>query len=453
MTAGARILVAVSGGPDSSALLVALSQLARSGGLKLAAAHLHHGLRGDEADQDLEAVRAHCRDLEIPLDFARWDTRARMRRRGLSGQAGLRILRREFLLAAAKRVGAAFVATGHTADDQLETLLLRLARGTGLDGLAGISPQAGCFVRPMLGVTRAEVVRFLAASGTAYRCDRSNQDVRYARNRVRARVVPELARLVPGGGSEALPRAAFRAAREIRLAARYLAARGRKALGRTAHLMGSLVRLDCENLRTYAGAPRRAALRAAWARLGEGPGLTLRHMESLERLIEAPSTGSKLALPGGQRALRRGRYLWLGRVKEAEERPSSLPRSVVTVPGRQSWAGHRLEARWVSGARAQRRCAGLGPSEALFGVEGLRGPLVLRGGRPDENFIPFGRQRTVRLGAFLKKQAVGAAQRARLPVLADRGGVLWIPGVRRSARALVTGETSRALHVRWGERA
>src|SRR5262245_20020000 len=149
---GARIHVAVSGGPDSMALLVALHRLARAYPLCLSVGHLHHGLRGHEADGDRDAVRRACRRLVIPLASARWDTAALMRRRGLSGQAGLRTLRLEFLSTSAQRHHAEFIATGHTADDQLETMLLRLARGTGLRGLAGIRPRAGRFVRPLLGL-------------------------------------------------------------------------------------------------------------------------------------------------------------------------------------------------------------------------------------------------------------------------------------------------------------
>ena len=117
--------------PYSSACATSPADL----GLRLHAAHLHHGLRGAEADADLEFVRALCERLGVPLTAARWDTRARLRRRGLSGQAGLRTLRREFLLAAARRAGAHAIVTAHTADDQLETLLMRLARGAGLSGL------------------------------------------------------------------------------------------------------------------------------------------------------------------------------------------------------------------------------------------------------------------------------------------------------------------------------
>src|SRR5262249_27645811 len=145
---GSTLLVAVSGGADSTALLLGLSRIACEFGLSLHAAHLHHGLRGRDADRDLEFVRTLCRRLGVPLTAARWECSARMARRGLSGQAGLRTLRREFLAAAARKAGARAIATAHTADDQLETLLLRLARGAGLRGLSGMRPKAGDWIKP-----------------------------------------------------------------------------------------------------------------------------------------------------------------------------------------------------------------------------------------------------------------------------------------------------------------
>src|SRR5215831_4892350 len=174
LPAGSTLLVAVSGGADSAALLVALASLAREFGLALHAAHLNHGLRGADADADLQHVRGLCERFDIPLAAARWDCAARMRRRGLSGEAGLRTLRREFLLRCMRNAGAVAIATAHTADDQLETLLMRLARGAGLTGMAGMRARHGVWLKPLLHATRADVERDLRRHGLAWREDASN---------------------------------------------------------------------------------------------------------------------------------------------------------------------------------------------------------------------------------------------------------------------------------------
>src|SRR5262245_19480690 len=192
LPAGSTLLVAVSGGADSTALLVALASVAREFSLTLRAAHLHHGLRGADADGDLAHVRALCGRLAVPLKAARWDCAARMRRRGTSGEAGLRALRREFLLTAMRRAGATAIATAHTADDQLETPRLRLSRGSGLTGLAGMRARHGVWLKPLLLATRADVERDLAQHGLSWCEDASNASPAFTRNRIRHAVIPAL---------------------------------------------------------------------------------------------------------------------------------------------------------------------------------------------------------------------------------------------------------------------
>lgn len=457
--------MAVSGGADSTALLLALHRLAPALRLELHAAHLHHGLRGAEADADLRFVRRLCAGLGLPLDAARWDTRARMRRRGLSGQDGLRILRREFLAAAARRAGAGAVVTAHTADDQLETLLMRLGRGAGLPGLAGMRPatrRAGpggerlLWLKPLLGATRAMIEADLAAAGQSWREDRSNRDPRYTRSRVRHEAIPALGRAL-------LPRADAARAREL-LALR--AARATAAAGAAAVALERLaarvptdaaapgrrgVALRAARLAVLPGALRRAVLARAWQRsAGAGTGLTDRHFTALERLIDTGRGGAIIQLPGGWAAERDGGYLRFrgpaaARLDDRAGRGSGAVR--LRPPGRIHRGGDTIEARWTTGAVARRGLRSDPGSSEYFAAEGIRGPLVVRRARSDERFVPFGRTRTARLGRFLGKQQVSRQVRRNPTVLADAGGILWVVGVRRSARAPVTAGTRRALRV------
>jgi tRNA(Ile)-lysidine synthase len=341
---GGVVLVAVSGGADSTALLVALDRVRREFNLTLHGAHLHHGLRGAEADADLVAVERLCASLRVPLIAARWNTRLRMRRRSLSGHAGLRTLRREFLAAAARRTGASAIATAHTADDQLETLLMRLVRGSGLTGLGAMRErsrvQAGAasWIKPLLGAARADIESDLRAAGIAWREDRSNHDPHYLRSRIRDHVVPALvdAGRVPGAMLAAHAARATRELREARAALELVARRVARRATRGTH---ASLALNAAALAATPRAIRRLVLREAWARLGPPrSGLTHRHLEALLALVSRPVAGAIVGLPDGWRAERHA-----GQIRFAATRGAALPRA------------ERVEFRDVNPARQSNR--------------------------------------------------------------------------------------------------
>ena len=461
----------MSGGGDSVALLLALHALAPGLGISLHAAHLNHGLRGAEADGDQAFVLALCARLGVPLTAARWDCPARMRRRRLSGQSGLRTLRREFLVAAARRTGASLIATAHTADDQLETVLLRLARGTGLAGLAGMSERNGVWIKPLLGATRSDVEADLRAGGQPWREDRSNSDVRYARSRVRHEVIPALARVIdpsagrgtataarsartespddggrltgPARARAGLARRAAATALELRSVQRLLARASARVLARVARFRGGEITLDSRALASYPFAIQRTALRLLWQRPGHaGQHLTQRHLNALQSLVVTTRVGSRVDLPEGWRAVRDRGHIVIGRAAQGS-RPAG-PRS---VPASGHWAHGPVRGRWLTGATARDRLRSRGQGDEFFDGEAISGRLQLRPARPDERFMPFGGRRFRRLGDFLSKQPVSRALRARPMVLADAQGILWVVGVRRSARGPLTETTRRALWV------
>ncbi|MCC6650463.1 MAG: tRNA lysidine(34) synthetase TilS, partial [Candidatus Eisenbacteria bacterium] len=300
---GERILVATSGGADSTALLAALCSLAGELGLSLHAAHLHHGLRGADADADLAHVRESCLRLGVPLTALRMDGRARLRHEGLSGEAGLRSLRRRFLLAAAQRANCAFIATAHTADDQLETLLMRLARGTGLTGLGGMRARHGVWIKPLLGATRADIERDLARAGLSWREDASNASDDHLRNRIRHAVVPALARAVSPAGAIAATRAtlarhAAASARDAAGGARAVRALAARVLARAVDERDPL-RADLRVLAAQRNAAvRAAAFRLWWKRANPASsGLQRPALAMLLARLGRPAAAARLELP------------------------------------------------------------------------------------------------------------------------------------------------------------
>lgn len=327
---GTTLLAAVSGGADSTAMLVALASLAPSLGITVVAAHLDHGLRGEASADDRMFVQGLCERLGVRLVSTRMDSAARMRARGWNGEAGLRRLRRAFLMRAAKRVAAAAIATAHTADDQLETLLMRLARGTGLTGLGGMRPRHGVWCKPMLAVTRTTVRRDLTAARIEWREDSSNATRAHLRNRVRLDVVPALIEaLVPGATAatrvrrgEALAIAAERAAGELRQARSALVREAAAALTRCRR-PGDTLTVDAAGLAAHPLAVQRLALARLWRETGARDKLTDRHFSALLRLVRLGGPKSEVLLPQGFAARRTRGSLTVAPRNTASPRPAA----------------------------------------------------------------------------------------------------------------------------------
>ena len=197
LPAGSTVLCALSGGGDSMALLTCLLTLAKDRGLTVLAAHYNHQLRGAESQRDEAFVTDWCQKQGIPLTVGRGDVAAQAAQRGKGVEETARAMRYAFLEAAAQTVGADSIATAHNADDNAETLLLHLVRGTGLDGLAGIPPKRGALIRPLLAQTRQEIDAYLGEQRVPFLEDSSNADPTYARNRIRRDVMPVLRDLNP----------------------------------------------------------------------------------------------------------------------------------------------------------------------------------------------------------------------------------------------------------------
>lgn len=265
-----HVLVAVSGGPDSMALLRALMgvKLRFGGRGALQAAHVHHGLHA-AADADQAWLAGQLDELGIPLTVQRVDAREAADRQGDGVEAAARSLRYATLQATAEKLGARYVATGHTADDQVETVLHRILRGTGIDGLAGIPRQrplgtATTVVRPLLDATREKVLHYLAKVGQAYREDPTNLDAQLTRNRIRRELLPLLRSQYNPRTDQALLRLSKQAEE-----------RNNVVRAQVADLLEEAVRVSCELIVVDAARLRaepellvREVLRGAWRHAG-----------------------------------------------------------------------------------------------------------------------------------------------------------------------------------------
>lgn len=462
---GQTVVVAVSGGPDSVALAHLLLRLAPELSLRLHAAHLDHCLRGEESAADARFVGELMASWRIPLTAGAVDVPAHLARAGGSAEEVARRLRYEFLDRVAAEVGAERIALGHQADDLVETILMNLLQGAGPRGLAGIPPVRGeRYVRPLLSLTRAEIIAYLAAQEVPYRLDPSNAAPDFFRNRIRNELIPYLERVYAPNLRALLVRTG-NLLREEDEYLEGLAGTLRQDLATPAEQGGWVI--PAAALSAAPSALARRVVRQLWTDLAEPEGeaarpsrLSYERVEAVLALAREGRTGKRLELPGGVRV--RQRYTELvwqrkGKVGEA----GGFPPTELIVPGETFVQGRGLtitaEER-SSGpgesARLLAEAAASGGLMAVFDLDRLDPPLELRGRRPGDRFRPLGAPGRKKLKDHLIDRKVPREERDRLILLADRGGErpVWVVGDRPANEVRVTPGTNRLLVLRAGWR-
>jgi len=314
------VLVAVSGGADSVALLRGLAAIRVTGPGRLFGAHFNHHLRGAAADADQQFVVELCRSLSLPCEVGQADVTLRAASGSDGLEAAARQARYDFLQATAERLGARYVVTAHTADDQAETILHRIVRGTGLAGLAGMPRSRplgpATLLRPMLGLRRSEVTAYLAELGQLYREDATNLDPGYTRNRLRHELLPQLAVQYNPQVAEAL----LRLGRLAGEAQKVISDQVESLLPKCVRQAGpSRLSIDCRVLSGQSRCVVRELLVVAWRGQGWGEqAMGFDHWERLADLVHTAEPAS-LTLPGAVQATRSGEALVI-RSQESEVR-------------------------------------------------------------------------------------------------------------------------------------
>jgi len=444
LSPGETILVAVSGGIDSVALLDLLQRLAPDYEASLHLAHLDHGLRRSSSG-DARFVERLAEERDLPLRLSRLDPDSLAAHREHGAEGAARAARYAFLESAAAEVGAERIALGHTADDQVETILHRLARGTGATGLRGIPPVRPPYIRPLLETTRSEILEYARARKLAWRVDPSNVDPSFARNRIRHRVVPELEKINPKAG-EAIRRGALLAA-EADEASRFLIAKLWDAV--CSDEGEDLLTLRRDVLSAYPRAVQKLLLREGARRVrGDLSGIDHDHIEAGARLIAGGASHGEQSLPGLRLRVQSDEILLSRTDKapiEAWAYPVDLGETAIPDPPltiRLAIASGKTprtntEDRWTEHADADR----------------IAFPLVLRSRRDGDRFTPLGLGTTVKLKDVLINERVPYYDRDRVPLLCDREKIVWVVGVRLSDEVRITDTTRRVLTMRARERA
>ncbi len=437
---GERVLCAVSGGPDSVALLHALWSLRDDLGISLYVAHLNHSFRGAESDADAQYVCDLATNLGLECIVEKVDVPAIRQALRMSPEEAARMVRYEFLERVSLQIGAKKVAFGHTADDQVETVLLNLLRGTGVDGLSGMPPVRGKIIRPLIEARRPDVEAYIEANHLHPRLDATNLMATYTRNRIRLDLLPMLRREY----NSDIDTAILRLAELAREDTAYLNMEACEALGRltVAHDANS-VSLDPERLLSYPLAIRRRVIREAVRKVrGELADVGFIHIEELVRLLDM-GTDFEYELPGGT-YLRRTRLA----LTVLSSRPGEVPIIYcyeVAVPGEtlvpEIQVGIAAE---LSSARVQ-HIRERGSTEAVLDCGSVAGKLRVRNWEPGDRIRPLGLRGSKKIQDLFVDGKIPREVRHKVPLIVDDEKVLWVVGLAVSDDAKVTEKTREFL--------
>jgi len=447
LSPGDQVVVAVSGGADSVALLQVLYAWRDRLDLALAVAHVEHGLRGEESLDDAAFVEQLSRQLGLPFFLKRINLKPILReRKGESVQAVARERRYAQLQAVAREWGGTKVAVGHTQDDQGETVLLSMLRGAGLAGLSGMpARRQPCVIRPFLEVSRSEILQYLDDKRCEFRVDSSNENPKYARNRLRREVIPLLKTFNPGVVSVLSRQAAI-----LREEHHYLDEVAKVSLesveaGRT---KDRVVWSRSRFLTFPLPIQRRMILLTVEALWHKSSPLGFEAVEAVLQHVVHGTSGSS------------GRFAGLDVVREydrvtftnvSEGRLSRLPREVSCVwsfPGSVQWpvTGQTIEGKLKETKTMPTR---RNDAVAYLDADRFSHELVVRSWKPGDFFCPYGMGgRRKKIQDFFSDAKVHQSERSKVPLVVAPEGILWVGGYRSDHRFRVTGATTHVAVVR-----
>jgi tRNA(Ile)-lysidine synthase len=451
-----RILLAVSGGADSIALLHILTALKTRGEIEadLVCAHINHQLRGPASVADEQFVMAQANLLGLPVVTRTVEVRMYAYKHRLSLETAARQLRLASLAEIARSRKSAWIGTGHQKNDNAETVLQRLRRGTGFRGLAGIWPARRFddlqLVSPLLCATRDEIVQYLKRHVLPWREDATNVDTAYTRNYIRHRLLPLLQQDARDCLVEELSELATSAGRlYVRIERE-----AEEAWSSLAQSAAGNVILEASGLASLPEPLAIELIRRAVVRLGGDRDWAGPHYKGLLQLARENMAGKRATLPGGLTARRERAQIILstqgpaGSCRVGLAPPTSAP-TVLAVPGETHFAGYGIETSILQ--RGEMDLAKLMRDKGRFteylDVDHVKLPIMVRTRKAGDRFQPLGMAGEKKVGKFLTTAKVPRELRERILVLADREEIVWVYPIRISERVKITAATRRVLQL------
>lgn len=447
---GDKVVVAVSGGPDSVCLLHILLQLKEKLAIELYAAHLNHKLRGAESDADAAYVTELARRFSVPLIIEAQDAAAHRKKKGGSLEEAARELRYAFLARSCEKVGASKVAVGHTRDDNVETILLHLLRGTGISGLRGLRPASTLrldnqtkplnIVRPLLEVSRYETLAYCKEHDLCPRTDSSNLSPRFLRNRIRLELLPTLRKYNPAI-EDSLLRLSTIACDDIA----FLEGQANTVWKELAKEEETAIYLDASKLSALPPALQRQVFRKAVEKLkGNLRDIEIDHVDAMIAFLNKPA-GKRLILPRSIKLISGYGYLVLTLLAEP---PCPLPPLFgsfrLNIPGNTIIPGWQITAT-ITNSPVETR----DDFTANFDFDRCGDELIVRSRKPGDRFQPLGMVETKKLQDFMVDSKIPRTWRDKIPIVCSPAGILWVVGWRISEAAKVTIDTKQVLHLKF----
>lgn len=445
---GDKVVVGISGGPDSVALLHILKELTPPFKISLSIAHLNHRFRGRDSDRDAEYVQELAKRLNLPVIVESRDVPAFIKEEGLSPEDGARRARYDFFARVAKQIKADKIALGHNADDQAETVLMRLLRGSGREGLGGIPPVRNLedqsrkiqIIRPLIETTREEIEKYLKENRIKSRFDASNIEPVYLRNRIRLKLLPLLTKYNPN-----IKSVLIRTAQLLREEDYYLEGIVNRHLGQVIKRRGKeKITLDIIKLSSLPSPIQRRLLRESLGLIkGNKLDINLAHIDNVLDLLKARGRAS-LDLPGNILVTKEYRRLSIGFKKEKKVFSFNY---FLKVPGITKIPEIGLSFRTKilkTRPRALRKDL---EKKAYFDYQRLKAPLSLRNREEGDRFQPLGMRGSKKLKDFFMDEKIPLKERERTSLLLSGKEIIWVVGQRISDKAKVTNKTKKILMV------
>ncbi len=437
-----RILVSVSGGPDSVALLSILQELKDEFQWNLEVAHINHKLRGKESEKDLEFVKQLAAKFGLEFHSTSVNTKKFAKDKKLSLEDTARQIRYAFLEKTAQKIKEDKIALGHTQNDQAETVLMRLFRGSGTLGLSGIPIKRGKFVRPFLEVSREEVLTYLKRNKLSYRIDKSNLTAQFLRNRIRAKLLPWLKKEF----NPEIVSTLSRTATILNEIGQYLDKETKKIFEKLTQTGKNKILVNRQKFSNLDNIFKKNLVRYSWRKLtGDIYPLEFKQVERVLDLVETGQVGKRVNLKSGYWAELNSKHLV---IFKKQLRKYKIP---VKFPGEFKLNGHNLKARIIERRKLPEKIQTKSENQAYLDWGKLKDPLNLRGFLPGDKFKPLGMKGNKKLSDFFTDSKIPRHKREETLLLTSKGKIAWIVGQRISDEFKITNKTKKVLALQFSD--